>query len=245
MKQLVIIAIFVTIINVSFAENAFGVRGIGGINLGKVEADILADMSDSLGTSLNEAFEVNTSHSTESDISINGGFSVFMHHSFPTVPALGIQGELTVLFHNGAEITGYASGGDYKVVEIIRASFSTLEIPLLLTYTFCKGKTFEIMPEIGLNLAFPMSNFETENDIKISYKNQAYSDSNVGIGEIDTKCLFGLVVGVSGAYVVTDTTALVFDVRYQVDFNRLVIEDEDFMRRHIVLISTGIRYTMP
>lgn len=262
MKKLLMVAAFSAICAAqSFAQISFGVRGNFGASffsitedeehkLGKEWASLVAEIfQDSTGDTVNPSYEVsNKSQGT-------GGFSLWANYALPNVASgLGVQAELGFLFNNGTKISATskatASGVTVKMDADIEMSYTTLELPLLVTYTFNKGGRFEITPCAGFYLSFPLGKMKMDmsasGEVSASggYKQEVPEESQSEEYKIDTACLVGTAFGVDFAVNFGEHIAGTFGGRYMIDFNKLKVDGDEVARRNALMFSAGLRYRM-
>ena len=245
MKQILCVFVATTaLLSAGIAENAIGIRGTLAINRNALKDSVKQELADELADVMSAATESNATASVDDEVKLGGGFAIFGNFSFSALPALGVQCELGLLFNNGITFTGTSSSNGYKLEADMDCSFSTLEFPILLTYTVNKGGFFEFVPEAGLYLAFPITKFEMDMGMKLKYNNLSYSDSDSSKSKIDTKCFVGMVLGVGFALNFTSTSAIIIDTRYMFDFNKLEVDGDEIGARRVFLLSAGYRYTL-
>lgn len=115
MKKLVA-AVFVGFILVSAlsAQVTVGARGILALNLGsKGEKEFFGSNPDM-------------------EVLVGGGGGVFIRYNLPSLPALGLQLDMSVLANNGIKGTLLSSSLDVDA----EASYTSLELPVLITCDF-------------------------------------------------------------------------------------------------------------
>ena len=232
-------------------QMSFGFRGSFGASVlditdsqkHELGNELAAILSDSLGTQ-------NASYSVDNDTAGMGGFAFWGNYSFPQVPALGIQGEIGFLFNNGTEINAesktYVSGvGNVSLEFKDKISYTTMEVPVLVTYTVNKGGFFEFIPHGGFYLSFPIGKCKQDYNIKMTAVGKTLADEDgTDNDKIDSSVLFGMAIGSDFALNFSKTSALVFNLRYMYDFNKLKIDGDEVARRSAFLLSAGYRYTV-
>lgn len=173
-----------------------------------------------------------------------GGFAFWGNYSFPSIPALGIQGELGFLFNNGTEITAESktTGASIKVTD--KLSYTTLELPILVTYTVNKGGFFEFIPHGGFYLSFPIGKCKQEIDTEVKAFGSSGKDSETTKDKIDSSVIVGMAIGTDFAFNFSKTSALMLNMRYMYDFNELKVDGDEIARRSAFLFSAGYRYTL-
>ncbi len=194
------------------AENNSGIgfRGAFGIPAGTTLTDFNSDASIALFRG------------------IDFGFSVFGNICFDSVPGLVIQPEIG---YNYNKIGMKSSGARGHL------SYSSLELPVLLGYTFETGN-FLITPELGPYISIPLGKMNVDPGI----------GGTVNM-TIDTKVAFGTAFGVDFGYKVSDFGVFNIDLRYITDFNKmrltyrdLGIKNEPYFTRRELLLGLGFMY---
>lgn len=227
-------------------QMTFGIRGaIGSSYLAFSDED-----KENLGKTLAETMRKNTGSQTgyyiDDDSVFAGGFFLFCNYAFPKNQNFGIQTELGLLFNNGAELICKTRSSKFYLKENINLSYNSLELPVLLTYTFNKDKFVEFIPHAGLYLSFPLGKCSGTIDATGSDGSYDYS-GKVSIEEeykIDNSCMIGFATGCDVAMNFTKISALILNLRYMIDFNELQIEEDEIGRRSVFLFSAGYRYTV-
>lgn len=231
-------------------QMSFGVRASFGASMlditdsqkHELGNELAAILSDSLGTQ-------NASYSVDNDTTGMGGFAFWGNYSFPQVPPLGIQGEIGFLFNNGTEINAESKTSIFGVGSVSleakdKISYTTMEVPVLVTYTVNKGGFFEFIPHGGFYLSFPIGKCKQDYNIKMTAVGKTLADEDgTDNDKIDSSVLFGLAIGADFALNFTKTSALIFNTRYMADFNKLKIDGDEVARRSVFLLSLGYRYS--
>ena len=223
----------------SFAEISFGIRGGAGISM----LDLSDDFEDSLKASL---ASTGLPWNLTNDNVASGGFSIFGRYNFEKVPGLGLQFEFGMLFNNGTEITidGSYNGVSYKITD--KVSYTSVELPFLVTYTVNKGGFFEFTPQLGLYLSIPVGGWKNEMDYEVKYAGKTLasgsSDSDGKMNGVNV----GFAGGVEFAFNFTDKSAAVLNIRYIHDFTQTKDDESDIdcFQRKSVLFSAGYRHTI-
>lgn len=231
-------------------QMSFGVRASFGASMlditdsqkHELGNELAAILSDSLGTQ-------NASYSVDNDTTGMGGFAFWGNYSFPQVPALGIQGEIGFLFNNGTEINAESKTSIFGVGSVSlefkdKISYTTMELPVLVTYTVNKGGFFEFIPHGGLYLSFPLGKCKEEYDLTIKAAGKTFKTDGEEKNKINNFAFIGLAIGADFALNFTKTSALIFNTRYMADFNKLKIDGDEVARRSVFLLSLGYRYTV-
>lgn len=243
MKKIITsLAILVLITTSSFAEHSFGVKGSFGASIMQLTNSQKSELGNSASEVMSSLTEAQSSWKVDNDTILNGGFSVWANYSIPSFPALGIQPELGFLFNNGTEILVEAESSGYKYKISDKVSFSTMEIPVLLTYTARKGSFLEVIPQAGLYISFPLGKCSQDVDYTISGNGRYVKGSDSGEDKIDSKVLFGMLGGTDFAFNFSEKSAFMINIRGMYDFNKIKIDGDEVARRTILLMSAGYRY---
>ena len=217
-------------------------------SLGFCKVDLDAAMEAKAGTTLSNALSSNTGAIATSSIAneriLAGGPTFFANLNFTEVPALGIQAEFGVLFNNGTKLCGDAQSSGYTIDSTIKMSYTTIELPILLTYTVNKGNFLEFMPQAGFYASFPVGKCNSDVDMTIAYKSVKKDFSNDGTDTIDNSCIFGLALGSEASLNFSKTSALLFNFRWLYDFNKLKLSGDEVGRRTVFLLSAGYKHTI-
>lgn len=246
MKKILAVVAAAAISSAAFAQISFGARGSLGVSILSISEDTEKDLGNAVASELAAAAEVaSASYSVENSNRLTGGFSFWGNYSLPSLPALGFQAELGMLFGNGTEITveSKVTGASMEITENL--SYTTLEFPLLVTYTLNKGGFFEFIPQAGFYLSFPIGKAKEDIDASATVAgSKVYDESESDDSAIDSHVLVGCLFGADFALNFNRTSALMFNARYIFDFNKLKIEDEEVARRSAFLMSIGYRHTL-
>ncbi len=224
-------------------QMTFGIRG----SIGTSHLLFSDDDKDKFGRIWSEAIRRTTSYSTsyntEDDFLFNYGFSIYTNYNFQSKPNLGLQTELGFLFNNGAELTCRATNSNQQFKLSEKYSYTSLEIPVLLTYTFNKGGFIEVIPQGGFYLSFPFGKCSCETNIHERWGTTDFSNEEKY--EIKNFCMLGFATGCDVAMNFTEISALVLNLRYMFDFNKTEIEEiGELAQRSVFLFSAGYRYTV-
>ena len=241
-KIITCLAVAALIATSSFSESSFGVRGAIGTSFIQLTDSQKSEFGNAAATGLTSLTNEQSSWKVDNDTILNGGFSVWANYSIPSFPALGIQPELGFLFNNGTEILVEAESSGYKYKISDKVSFSTMEIPVLLTYTARKGSFLEVIPQAGLYISFPLGKCSQDMDYTISGNGRYVKGSDSGEDKIDSKVLFGMLGGTDFAFNFSEKSAFMINIRGMYDFNKIKIDGDEVARRTILLMSAGYRY---
>lgn len=215
----------------SFAQlsnMSFGVRGsIGNSNLA---------LEDETKRELGSEFSY---YSINNEAIGTGGFAFWGNYSFPSLPALGIQAELGFLFNNGTKLSVQGLSDSIYVKMEDKVTYTTMELPFLVTYTVNQGGFFEFIPQAGFYLSFPIGKIQQKLNASVA----GYSLSETSKDKIDTVCIFGMALGMDFAFNFTKNHALVPNLRYMLDLGKIE-SDGDIGTRSLFLCSLGYRYTV-
>ncbi|MBQ8678296.1 MAG: outer membrane beta-barrel protein [Treponema sp.] len=247
MKKLITTLVVGTLLlSSSFAQlsqMSFGVRG----SLGVSDMTIADETKKGLGNELNaimiDAGFPYSSSDVDNKPIVGGGFAFWGNYSFEKIPALGLQAELGFLFNNGTELTAETKSGTAKIEIKDKATYTTMELPFLVTYTVNKGGFFEFIPQAGFYLSFPIG--KIKQDLDMTFKNNGNtlaSKSESSKDKIDNACIFGTAFGADFAFNFNKTSALLLNARYMIDLGELK-SDGDIGTRKVFLMSAGYRYT--
>lgn len=148
---------------------------------------------------------------------VGGGGEIFARVNFLELPVgkLGAQAGLGIIANNGRGFSISESGFSGKS----RASYTSLDIPLMVTYEIPVW-LLKIIPMAGLNFSIPVGK------AKVKY----FDDMKTYIGEdsqeFDIKSRFipGLVFG-AGATFDLGPGAILFDARYLIDFGKFKVKN--------------------
>lgn len=242
MKKLLATLVFGAIFaSISFAQNlSFGVRGSFGLSNLTIENNTKHELGKDLAGVMYELTGRESSYSVDNEGILCGGFSLWGNKSFEKIPALGIQVELGFLFNNGTELTGEAKSGNIKAEVKDEITYTTMELPVLVTYTVNKGGFFEFIPQTGFYLSFPIGKINQDLDIKAA----GFKDSDSEKSKIDNTCILGAVFGADFAFNINKTSAFLINSRYMIDFSAIKSEGDKIGRRTSFLLSAGYRHTL-
>lgn len=248
MKKLITtLAVGALLLSSSFAQlsqMSFGVRG----SLGVSDMTIADETKKRLGNELNAIMIAKGFPYSSSDVDnktiLCGGFALWGNYSFEKIPALGLQTELGFLFNNGTELTAETKSGTAKIEVKDKATYTTMELPFLVTYTVNKGGFFEFIPQAGFYLSFPIGKIKQEIDVTAKYNgNTLASKSGSSKDKIDNACIFGTAFGADFAFNFNKTSALLLNARYMIDLGELKSDGDKVGTRKVFLMSAGYRYT--
>lgn len=247
MKKLITtLAVGALLLSSSFAQlsqMSFGVRG----SLGVSDMTIADETKKGLGNELNAIMIAKGFPYSSSDVDnkpiVGGGFALWGNYSFEKIPALGLQAELGFLFNNGTELTAETKSGTAKIEIKDKATYTTMELPFLVTYTVNKGGFFEFIPQAGFYLSFPIGKLKQDMDMTIKNGNRAASGSESSKDKIDNACIFGTAFGADFAFKFNKTSALLLNARYMIDLGELKSDGDKVGTRKVFLMSAGYRYT--
>ena len=245
MKKLITtLAVGALLLSSTFAQlsqMSFGVRG----SLGVSDMTIADETKKGLGNELNAIMIAKGFPYSSSDVDnkpiVGGGFALWGNYSFEKIPALGLQAELGFLFNNGTELTAETKSGTAKIEVKDKATYTTMELPFLVTYTVNKGGFFEFIPQAGFYLSFPIGKLKQDMDMKAS-GSLTGSVSETSKDKIDNAFIFGTAFGADFAFNFNKTSALLLNARYMIDLGELK-SDGDIGTRNVFLMSAGYRYT--
>ena len=134
--------------------------------------------------------------------------------------------------------------GSVKVEIEDTFTYSTLELPFLITFTVNKGGFFEFTPQAGLYLSFPISKIKQSMNMKGSVAGTTVLDkSNSDEDSLDNAFILGTAFGADFAFNFSKTSALMLNVRYMYDLGELKLNDEKLGTRKVFLFSAGYRYS--
>lgn len=229
-----------------FAEHSFGIRGSLGVSNLLLSDSQKTELGEDLAAAVGEAIGTPwASYSVSNDAAVGGGFAFWGNYSLPSNPAFGIQGELGFLFGNGTTIKCNSGAMGFEVDGDVEFSFTTMELPVLLTYTVNKGGFFEFIPQGGLYLSIPMGKAKMETTAKGYYLGRLLSEEEeTEKVKINSSVLVGTALGADFALNFSEKSALLFNLRYMIDFNKLKIDGDEVARRSMFLMSAGYRHTI-
>lgn len=238
-KLLTVLALGALLASSSFAEFAVGVRGSLGISDAWIADDTKHQIGNSISSGLTDA-----SYSVDNEAVLCGGGAVWGTYSFKSLPALALQTEIGLLFNNGTKVTGEAKSGTKQIEMEDTFSYSSLELPFLVTFTVNKGGFFEFTPQAGIYLSFPISKIKQEMDAKGKLNGVTVTEnSSERSDDLDNAFIFGTAFGADFAFNFSKKSALVLNARYMIDLGELKSNDENLGTRRVFLMSAGYRYT--
>mgnify|MGYP002860546901 CR=1 FL=1 len=248
MKKLITtLAVGALLASSSFAEIrkenlSVGVRGSFGISNMKIADDTKRGLGNEVANELSSATNLAASYSVDNDAIACGGFALWANYSLPSLPALGLQAELGFLFNNGTELTVESKSDTAKIELKDKVTYTTMELPLLVTYTVNKGGFFEFIPQAGFYLSFPIGKLKNEFDITTS-GTLTGSASETEKDKIDNAFIFGTAFGADFAFNFNKTSALLLNARYMIDLGELKSDGDKIGTRSVFLMSAGYRYS--
>lgn len=248
MKKLITtLAVGALLASSSFAEIrkenlSVGVRGSFGISNMKIADDTKRGLGNEVANELSSATNLAASYSVDNDAIACGGFALWANYSLPSLPALGLQAELGFLFNNGTELTVESKSDTAKIELKDKVTYTTMELPLLVTYTVNKGGFFEFIPQAGFYLSFPIGKLKNEFDITTS-GTLTGSASETEKEKIDNAFIFGTAFGADFAFNFNKTSALLLNARYMIDLGELKSDGDKIGTRSVFLMSAGYRYS--
>lgn len=247
MKKLITtLVVGALLLSSSFAQlsqMSFGVRGSLGVSDMTIADDIKHRLGNSVTSELSSLTGDPASYSVDNKTILCGGFALWGNYSFEKIPALGLQTELGFLFNNGTKLTieSKSSGLEMKVRDKI--TYTTMELPFLVTYTVNKGGFFEFIPQAGFYLSFPIGKLKQKIDVTGKPIGYTGSDSKTQEDKIDNACIFGTTFGADFAFNFNKTSALLLNARYMIDLGELKSDGDKVGTRKVFLMSAGYRYT--
>lgn len=186
MKKLCIaLLVFVGTLSMATAQITLGAKGIFGIGVGTTIEGFLKEQVE------------NDPQVKEKNV-IGGGGGVFFRYNLPFFSSLGFQTELDVVARNGIKIVD-----DGYTQRTMIMSYTSLELPLLITYDFALGPVCLTLLA-GPHISFPLGTMKAE----INTEPQEPAS-------IDSKALVGITVGTAVAIPV-GPGAIVTDIRYMI-----------------------------
>lgn len=220
MKKLCIaLLVFVGTLSMATAQITLGAKGIFGIGVGTTIEGFLKEQVE------------NDPQVKEKNV-IGGGGGVFFRYNLPFFSSLGFQTELDVVARNGIKIVD-----DGYTQRTMIMSYTSLELPLLITYDFALGPVCLTLLA-GPHISFPLGTMKAENNTEPQEP-----------ASIDSKALVGITVGTAVAIPV-GPGAIVTDIRYLNDFSKLKVETSypetplmDILTRRALQVSLGYQFT--
>ena len=160
---------------------------------------------------------------------VGGGAALFGKYNF--TPTFGLQAELSIIGNNGLkyEIDFYDDRYGY-VTGSMTYSYTSLDIPVLLSFDVISRERFCFTLFAGPYISFPTSK------LKVSVEEGAVSGTDQG--DINSAVIFGLTGGVSGAFSL-GKGAIIADIRYNLDFIPINVENTNLFTRRFLAISAG------
>ncbi len=245
MKKLITtLVVGALLLSSSFAQLSFGVRG----SLGVSDMTIADETKKKLGNELNAIMIAKGFPYSSTDVDnktiLCGGFALWGNYSFEKIPALGLQTELGFLFNNGTELTVETKSGTTKIEAKDKVTYTTMELPFLVTFTVNKGGFFEFTPQAGIYLSFPISKIKQEIDAKGKLNGvTVIENSSERSDDLDNAFIFGTAFGADFAFNFSKKSALVLNARYMIDLGELKSDGDKVGTRKVFLMSAGYRYT--
>ena len=229
MKKIIAVlaAMAVTSISAFALDITVGARGDFFWGLGTTLAGDSKDYYDAAEEAAKAA-----GHSWKTGGNLGGGFAVYGNFGFLNLGGgtLGVQPEVGMIFNNGWNL----KDND----DVTNKTYTSIEIPVLVTFTYPIADAFSIGGGIGPYISIPLNYDQLGND---GFKMSDY-------GDIKTNFMnFGLAFDVNAGYKVGPGD-IVLDVRYMLDFTNLhytltqsgvTIIDEDTLVRRGLLIGLG------
>lgn len=220
MKKLCIaLLVFVGTLSMATAQITLGAKGIFGIGVGTTIEGFLKEQVE------------NDPQVKEKNV-IGGGGGVFFRYNLPFFSSLGFQTELDIVARNGIKTVD-----DGYTQRTMIMSYTSLELPLLITYDFALGPVYLTLLA-GPHISFPLGTMKAENNTEPQEP-----------ASIDSKALVGITVGTAVAIPV-GPGAIVTDIRYLNDFSKLKVETTDpkmplmdILTRRALQVSLGYQFT--
>lgn len=168
----------------------------------------------------------------KSDILVGGGGGLFVRYNMPFLSSLGIQTGLDVLANNGYKVSTTASIGSIEQTVTTTATYTSLELPILVTYDIGLGPvTLTLL--LGPNISFPINKMKVTTALNSSSATDEWNIAN--------KAIFGITGGAAVALRL-GPGSLVTDIRYINDFTPVKAGEKDsenpmdlFTRRALAL----------
>lgn len=211
-KLLAVVAAGVVLVSALSAQITVGGKGTLALNVGtSVEKAMFGGMDVDTG------------------LLVGGGGSLFVRYNLPSLPALGFQADVGIMANNGFSAEGSETGYSFST----KGTYTSLELPVLVTYDLAAGPV-TITLLAGPNLSFPLGKAKVEQSFSSDYGSYDATDK----WDIDSKVLFGLTAGAAVAYPL-GPGAIVGDLRYTTDFNKVKVEGQEAMTRRALTFSAG------
>lgn len=228
MKKLLVSCVLCAFAASFVAAQTFGVKGNFNMNLGSSFSDEMKDGFKEL-----EESGVNVSY----PMIVGGGAGVYFRYNLPSIPSLGFQGELGLAFNNGVSAK-IGSSESYMKVSV---SYTSLEIPVLLTYDIGISDSIKLRLLAGPNFSIPLGKAKST----VEYNYGGTSNKEDYEGDI-SHFAFGIAAGVAGSFDV-GPGAIIAELRYTNDFSKIQSIEEaegetykqDAMIRRNLSISAG------
>lgn len=227
-KMLLVLTTALLFVSVASAQITIGAKGIFTLNAGTKGTE---DFEKSLP---NIDLGALASLSTKPEMVIGGGGGLFVRYNMPFLSSLGIQTGLDVLANNGYKVSTTASIGSIEQTVTTTATYTSLELPILVTYDIGLGPvTLTLL--LGPNISFPI------NKMKVTTSNTITDSPKTNEWNIANKAIFGITGGAAVALRL-GPGSLVTDIRYTNDFIPVKAGEKDsenpidlFTRRALAL----------
>jgi len=165
---------------------------------------------------------------------LGGGFGVYANFGLMELGggSLGVQPEIGMNFNNGWNVKSKLSYGPVSTDYEETVSFISLDIPVLVTYTYPVLDALSVGGGAGVYLSFPM---KPTMSMKLDGEEMGDSDD-----DSTCKMNFGLAFDVNAGYKV-GPGSIVLDVRYMLDLTPLTDSDGDegILTRRMLTIGAG------
>lgn len=191
----------------------------------KITVGLRGVLSMNAGTSASEELP----REYQNKLLVGGGAALFGKYNF--TPTFGLQAELSIIGNNGLkyEIDFYDDMYGY-VTGSMTYSYTSLDIPVLLSFDVISRERFCFTLFAGPYISFPTSK------LKVSVEEGSVSGTDQG--DIDSAVIFGLTGGVSSAFSL-GKGAIIADIRYNLDFIPINVENTNLFTRRFLAISAG------
>lgn len=191
----------------------------------KITVGLRGVLSMNAGTSASEELP----REYQNKLLVGGGAALFGKYNF--TPTFGLQAELSIIGNNGLkyEIDFYDDMYGY-VTGSMTYSYTSLDIPVLLSFDVISRERFCFTLFAGPYISFPTSK------LKVSVEEGSVSGTDQG--DIDSAVIFGLTGGVSSAFSL-GKGAVIADIRYNLDFIPINVENTNLFTRRFLAISAG------